>query len=139
MRPADERRGWTARGCLGVLCLSYPWLDQAHPDRDGEILARVVPVLQHMLAFCGGEQFTVGVLWDYASLPQPNRTHAELTGEVKILRSHKDHLDKELEMLASSGGISSASSGGNVDPKVMMETNRALKQLKAGKDTTVTF
>ena len=27
-------------------------------------------------------------------------------------------------------GISSASSGGNVDPKVMMETNRALKQLK---------
>ena len=28
---------------------------------------------------CGGEQFTIGVLIDYASLPQPTRTHAELT------------------------------------------------------------
>ena len=32
-----------------------------------------------MLLHCGGEQFTVGVLIDYGSLPQPSRTHAELT------------------------------------------------------------
>jgi hypothetical protein len=27
-----------------------------------------------MLHSCGGDAFTVGVLWDYVSLPQPVRT-----------------------------------------------------------------
>ena len=27
-----------------------------------------------MLPFCGGDEFTVGVLWDYCSLPQPERS-----------------------------------------------------------------
>ena len=71
--------GWQARGCLGVVALSYPWLDLAHPDANGETLARIVPVLRCMLPLCGGDQFTIGVLIDYASLPQPTRTHAELT------------------------------------------------------------
>lgn len=71
--------GWTARGSLGVLVISYPWLDYDHPDKNGEILARIAPVLRCMLPLCGGDQYTVGVLIDYASLPQPTRTHAELT------------------------------------------------------------
>ena len=71
--------GWEARGCLGVLVVSYPWLDYDHPDPEGEILARLVPVLRTMLPLCGGDAYTVGVLIDYASLPQPTRTHAELT------------------------------------------------------------
>ena len=71
--------GWEARGSLGVLVLSYPWLDYDHPDTHGETLARIVPILRAMLPFCGGEHYTVGVLWDYGSLPQPTRSHAELT------------------------------------------------------------
>lgn len=71
--------GWQARGCLPCLAVSYPWLDFSHPDSEGETLARIVPVLRAMLPLCGGEQFTIGVLIDYASLPQPTRTHAELT------------------------------------------------------------
>jgi hypothetical protein len=36
-----------------------------------------VPILERMLGYCGGEHCTVGVCWDYASLPQPPRTAAE--------------------------------------------------------------
>ena len=71
--------GWQARGSLPVVVVSYPWLDYDHPDAQGETLARIAPVLRCMLPLCGGEKFTVGVLIDYASLPQPTRTHAELT------------------------------------------------------------
>ena len=68
---------WERMFSLGILVLSYPWLDVAHPDQHGEQLARIAPILRHMLAFCGGDAFTVGVLWDYCSLPQPPRTDAE--------------------------------------------------------------
>ena len=32
-----------------VLVLSYPWLDKEHPDREGEQLAKIVPILEVML------------------------------------------------------------------------------------------
>ena len=41
-----------------------PWLDSDHPDRIGEQLGRIVPILRCMLEFCGGEEFTCGVLWE---------------------------------------------------------------------------
>lgn len=68
--------GWERMFSLGILVLSYPWLDTAHPDQHGEQLGRIAPLLRHMLAFCGGEPFTVGVMWDYCSLPQPPRSPA---------------------------------------------------------------
>jgi hypothetical protein len=68
---------WERMFSLGILVLSYPWLDGEHPDRFGEQLGRLVPILQQMLPFCGGDEFTVGVLWDYCSLPQPSRTTEE--------------------------------------------------------------
>lgn len=71
--------GWETRGCLGVLAISYPWLDYDHPDAHGETLSKVVHVLQSMLPLSGGPQHTVGVLIDYGSVPQPARSHAELT------------------------------------------------------------
>ena len=65
---------------LPVLVLSYPWLDKDHPDRMGETLRRVAPVLRAWLAdvtegnsligIQGSEHCTIGVLWDYTSLPQ---------------------------------------------------------------------
>ena len=58
---------------LSVLVLSYPWLDKDHPDRMGETLRRVAPVLRAWLAFVTkycSEHGTIGVLWDYTSLPQ---------------------------------------------------------------------
>ena len=69
--------GWERNFSLPVLVLSYPWLDPEHPDRQGEQLAKIVPILERMLPSCGGDAFTVGVLWDYMSLPQPVRNPAE--------------------------------------------------------------
>ena len=69
--------GWERMFSLPILVLSYPWLDAVMPDRLGEMLARLVPILRLMLPFCGGDEFTVGVLWDYVSLPQARRTAAE--------------------------------------------------------------
>ena len=60
-------------GQLPVLVLSYPWLDKGHPDRMGETLRRVAPVLRAWLAYVtarSSEHCTIGVLWDYTSLPQ---------------------------------------------------------------------
>lgn len=59
-----------------IVALSYPWLDWFHPDRCGEQLARIAPILQKFLdePGCHSEldncPLTVGVLWDWASLPQ---------------------------------------------------------------------
>ena len=62
-----------------VLVLSYPWLDDEHPDREGEQLAMIAPILEVMLANAKGKgaHNTVGVLWDYMCLPQQPRTPAE--------------------------------------------------------------
>ena len=65
-----------------VLVLSYPWLDKEHPGREGEQLAKIVPILEVMLkeakaARGGGEHATVGVLWDYMCMPQVPRTSEE--------------------------------------------------------------
>ena len=68
---------WQRMFSLGILVLSYPWLDLDHPDAHGEQLALIAPILRHMLLFCGGDAFTVGVLWDYCCLPQPARSPAE--------------------------------------------------------------
>ena len=74
-------RGWTWTFTLPVLVLSYPWLDREHPDRLGEQLRRIVPILSALLASArevGGEHQTVGVAWDYACLPQkPYATDGE--------------------------------------------------------------
>ena len=53
-----------------------PWLDKHHPDRLGETLRRILPILIAMRdkAKESGEHATVGVLWDFCSLPQGIRT-----------------------------------------------------------------
>ena len=54
---------------------------QAHPDRLGETLRRVAPVLKLLLKDLADEvspHATVGVLQDYASLPQKPYATADL-------------------------------------------------------------
>lgn len=79
--------GWQQKASLPVLVLSAPWLDVEHPDKEGETLAAIAPILRAMLAVCGGDDFTIGVLWDYASLPQPSRSPSEHARFVEALRS----------------------------------------------------
>ena len=58
---------------MGVLIISYPWLDADHPDRKGEQLRKMAPVLKifaEHAKFYGGK---VGVFIDYCSLPQRSR------------------------------------------------------------------
>ncbi|CAK0896204.1 unnamed protein product, partial [Prorocentrum cordatum] len=79
---------------LPILVLSYPWFDRTHPDRLGETLQRVAPVLRAMLSHTKelaqlelgclqhdrglSSYATVGVLWDFLSLPQkPHRDDSE--------------------------------------------------------------
>ena len=65
---------------LGVLVLSYPWLDAWHPDRLGAQIRRLRPILEAMLteAKMDAPACTVGVFMDWACLPQkPFRDDAE--------------------------------------------------------------
>jgi len=59
-------------GSLGVLVLSYPWLDWFHPDRLGAQLRRLLPFLKAMLAEAKRDSphCTVGVMIDFLCLPQ---------------------------------------------------------------------
>ena len=60
------------KGSLGVLVLSYPWLDWFHPDRLGAQLHRLLPFLKAMLAEAKRDSphCTVGVMIDFLCLPQ---------------------------------------------------------------------
>ena len=60
------------KGSLGVLVLSYPWLDWFHPDRLGAQLRRLLPFLKAMLAAAKEDSphCTVGVMIDFLCLPQ---------------------------------------------------------------------
>jgi hypothetical protein len=60
------------KGSLGVLVLSYPWLDWFHPDRLGAQLRRLLPFLKAMLAEAKEDSphCTVGVMVDFLCLPQ---------------------------------------------------------------------
>lgn len=68
---------WPREDSLAVLVLSYPWLDAAHPDIDGEQLTSWLPILRAMVEFAkseGAAYGTVGVMIDYMCLPQQPRT-----------------------------------------------------------------
>ena len=60
------------KASLGVLVLSYPWLDWFHPDRLGAQLRRLLPFLKAMLAAAKRDSphCTVGVMIDFLCLPQ---------------------------------------------------------------------
>ena len=60
------------KNSLGVLVLSYPWLDWFHPDRLGAQLRRLLPFLKAMLASAKRDSphCTVGVMVDFLCLPQ---------------------------------------------------------------------
>lgn len=62
----------TNKDSLGVLVLSYPWLDWFHPDRLGAQLRRLLPFLTAMLteAKRDSPHCTVGVMIDFLCLPQ---------------------------------------------------------------------
>ena len=62
----------TDKSSLGVLVLSYPWLDWFHPDRLGAQLRRLLPFLKAMLASAKRDSphCTVGVMIDFLCLPQ---------------------------------------------------------------------
>ena len=61
-----------SKASLGVLVLSYPWLDWFHPDRLGAQLRRLLPFLKAMLAEAKRDSphCTVGVMIDFLCLPQ---------------------------------------------------------------------
>ena len=65
-------KGKSAKASLGVLVLSYPWLDWFHPDRLGAQLRRLLPFLKAMLAEAKRDSphCTVGVMIDFLCLPQ---------------------------------------------------------------------
>lgn len=60
------------KGALAVLSFSYPWLDWWHPDRNGDQMHRVLPVLKAMLdeARNDSPHCTIGVMIDFLCLPQ---------------------------------------------------------------------
>ena len=71
-RTAWRLRLWAKAYSTAVFALSYAWLDWYHPDRLGVQLRMLLPVFRVLLAQATefSPHATVGVLWDYACLPQ---------------------------------------------------------------------
>lgn len=77
------RNGVMTKG-LPVIVLSYPWADKEHPDRSGQLLRRLLPVLEALAAHCdhyGGAEATWGIVWDFIALPQRGHTDPSAAGE----------------------------------------------------------
>ena len=57
---------------LPIGVLSYGWCGRSHPDEQGVHLQRLIPLLEAIVRECDcvGPEFTWGILWDFASLPQ---------------------------------------------------------------------
>lgn len=71
---------WDCSFSLPILVLSLPWFDEDHPDNKGESFRRIVPLMELMVRSAKryGPHTTVGIFWDFASMPQgPNRTPLE--------------------------------------------------------------
>jgi len=67
-----EMEAWSY-GNVGVLVISYPWLDRNHPDPHGEQLRKLAFVFRAFAA--RAREYPgcrVGVFFDYVSLPQKN-------------------------------------------------------------------
>jgi len=75
---------------LPVLAMSYPWVDPFHPDRAGNLLQQILPILETLLetaqdenetrsgiAGRGNAYQTVGIFLDYACLPQAERIYED--------------------------------------------------------------
>ena len=64
---------------LCALLGGSPWLDPFHPDREGEQMRKLLPILKAALEKAQeyGAHGTIGVLMDYCCLPQHPRTTAE--------------------------------------------------------------
>merc|ERR1740130_2557807 len=75
----EEMEKWTDAYTVGVLVISYPWLDADHPDKDGLQLRKIAKVLRafdkQAKKYGGGCK--VGVFFDYVSMPQRSRGSAE--------------------------------------------------------------
>ena len=80
-------RGWDRVQSLPVLVISSPWLDRHHPDSHGAILRRILPILRAVReqAERYSRHGTVGVFWDYVSLPQtgPDNCYGATVEEVE--------------------------------------------------------
>ena len=69
----SEMEAWDDQYTVGVLVISYPWLDRNHPDPHGEQLRKLAFVMKAFAAKARTiKDCRVGVFWDYASLPQKN-------------------------------------------------------------------
>merc|ERR1719284_1831484 len=61
---------------LPIGVLSYGWCGRSHPDEQGLHLQRLVPLLEAIVRECDcvGPDFTWGLVWDFASMPQRGST-----------------------------------------------------------------
>jgi len=82
----EEMEKWTDSFTVGVLVISYPWLDADHPDKDGLQLRAISHVLKmfdkeakeaYGDGLDGETVCKVGVFFDYVSMPQRSRGSAE--------------------------------------------------------------
>jgi chromosome segregation ATPase len=63
------------------------------------------------------------------------KQNADLNGDVKIMRQQREHLQKELELMAAAGG---GGGGGGQNAVATMEQTRAIKQQQAMMETLMT-
>ena len=76
----EEMEQWTHEFTVGVLVISYPWLDADHPDKDGlqlRAISHVLKLFDQWAKVRYGAGCKVGVFLDYVSMPQRSRGSAE--------------------------------------------------------------
>merc|ERR1719424_2414585 len=76
----EEMEEWTDDFTVGVLVISYPWLDADHPDKDGlqlRAISHVLKLFDKEAKEKYGAGCKVGVFLDYVSMPQRSRGSAE--------------------------------------------------------------
>ena len=79
--------GLEASPGLPVLIVSYPWLSRAHPDELGEQLQLLRPIFMQYVAHTSEllPDASVGVFWDYLSLPQASQAAHEAGEDDRTL------------------------------------------------------
>lgn len=83
-----EMEAWDDPYTLGVIVVSYPWLDQKkHPDPNGDVLRKMSLILNAYAAKARAVPgCRVGVFWSYCSLPQQHEDGTEDRDEDQLDR-----------------------------------------------------
>lgn len=113
-KSAWRLRTWQGFSSLSALVVSMPWLDPEHPDKHGEQLRALAPILIAVTDAAqdmGGKHATVGVFVEYSCLPYLSTTDDHLINRIRWFSHPCTHV-LLLNQPSASPGIFGLGGGG---------------------------